>query len=178
MSESLLLHVCCGPCASATFGYWSEQGVDFTAFFYNPNIHPLLEYRRRLEGASDACRITGVEFTADTDYDPAAWFARTVPGEGPRCQRCIAARLNRTAQEAASRGITSFSTTLSISPYQDHDAILRGGEKAAEAHGVAFVYRDLRGHYRDSQRLSREWGLYRQKYCGCLLSEWERYRDS
>jgi len=113
----------------------------------------------------------------DLEYDPARWFAETVPGEGSRCKRCIAARLEGAAREAAARGCEAFSTTLSISPWQDHEAIQSGGQLAAARHGVEFLYRDLRDLYSESRRLSKEWGLYRQKYCGCLLSEWERYRE-
>jgi len=174
---SLLLHICCGPCATATVAHWRDQGRDVVGFFYNPNIHPLLEYRRRLSGSRDLAALLGLGLAEDLAYDPAAWFA-DVGGKGPdRCVACIAQRLDRTAREAAARGFGAFSTSLSISPWQDHDAIVEGGAAAAERHGVAFLYEDLRPLYRESRRLSREAGLYRQKYCGCILSEWERYRE-
>jgi predicted adenine nucleotide alpha hydrolase (AANH) superfamily ATPase len=146
-------------------------------FFFNPNIHPLLEFRRRLTGARDAAQMLGMELVEDAYYDPEDWFRRVTRDEVSRCARCIAWRLERTAAEAAVKGCDAFSTTLAISPWQDHDAIRAGGRAAAAAHGVEFVYEDLRPHYPESRRLSREWGLYRQKYCGCVLSEWERYRD-
>lgn len=182
MSSSLLLHICCGPCASATQGYWRQQGVDLLGFFYNPNIHPLLEFRRRLEGVRELSCWVDLPVVEDVSYDPVEWFAmvyRPETGEGEsRCARCIASRLDRAACEAVAQGCGAFSTTLSISPWQDHDAIQAAGEQAAVRHGVDFWYRDLRGLYPESRRLSRMWGLYRQKYCGCLVSEWERYRDS
>ncbi len=174
----LLLHTCCGPCASATIPLWAGRGVEVTGFFHNPNIHPLLEWRRRLTGALDVAEVTGVEMLQDDAYDPAAWFASVVPGEGSRCRRCIGQRLMRTAQEAAALGCAAFSTSLSISPYQDHEAIRETGAEAAAAFDVEFLYEDLRPVYGESRRLSREWGIYRQKYCGCLISEWERYRGS
>lgn len=198
MSSELLVHVCCGPCASASIPAFRSRGSTVTGFFFNPNIHPLLEYRRRLEGAREAAALTGVTLAEDLAYDPAEWFEHVVgggasPADGPRCDgsrcdgsrcdgsrcaRCIAHRLDRTAAEAANRGCAAFSTTLSISPWQDHEAIQAGGREAAERHGVEFVYEDLRLLYPESRRLSRQWGLYRQKYCGCLLSEWERFRDA
>jgi len=193
MSADLLLHICCGPCASASIPAFREAGADVLGFFYNPNIHPLLEFRRRLAGAREVAEITGLELAEDLAYDPEAWFAgvSAAAGEaegadggadvaqGPsRCARCLAMRLERTAREAALRGCAAFSTTLTISPWQDHDAIRVGGRAAGAAQGVEFVYRDLRPVYAESRRLSREWGLYRQKYCGCLVSEWERYRDA
>jgi predicted adenine nucleotide alpha hydrolase (AANH) superfamily ATPase len=172
----LLLHTCCGPCASATIPVWTGRGVDVTGFFFNPNIHPLLEWRRRLTGAEEVAAQTGVELLTDSRYDPAAWFAEVVPGEGSRCRRCIGQRLARAAAEAAVRGCDAFSTTSSSGPRQHHDAIVQTGAEAAAAHDVEFLYEDLRPVYGESRRLSREWGIYRQKYCGCLISEWERYR--
>jgi predicted adenine nucleotide alpha hydrolase (AANH) superfamily ATPase len=149
-----------------------------TGFFFNPNIHPLLEWRRRATGVRDVAEYTKMEVIEDAVYDPAAWFATVVPGQDGRCRRCIGQRLLRTAEAAAARGCSAFSTTLSISPYQDHEAIRSAGEDAARLHDVEFLYEDLRLHYPESRRLSREWGIYRQKYCGCLVSEWERYRGS
>lgn len=174
----LLLHICCGPCASATIPAWRQKGAEVLGLFYNPNIHPLLEYRRRLTGARDLAQIAGVPLIEDTAYDPEQWFAEVSGGEGSRCARCIAQRLERAAEEAVAQGCDAFSTALSISPWQDQEAIRAGGERAARLHGVAFVYEDLRPLYAESRRLSREWGIYRQKYCGCLISEWERYRAS
>lgn len=174
----LLLHICCGPCASATIPWWRSKGVDVQGLFFNPNIHPLLEYRRRLTGAREVADISGVELVVDETYDPEAWFASVRTEEGSRCSRCIGLRLERTAREAAARGCDAFSTTLSISPWQDHAAIQVEGVRLGERHGVEFRYEDLRPLYGESRRLSRQWGIYRQKYCGCLVSEWERFRGS
>jgi predicted adenine nucleotide alpha hydrolase (AANH) superfamily ATPase len=194
MSE-LLLHICCGPCASASIGFWRDRGLRPTGFFYNPNIHPLLEFRRRLTGARDVAEITGIALVEDLEYDPSGWFGRVLGAAGrrdeqspagrleppmgrERCRRCIGMRLERAAAEARARGSVAFATTLTISPYQDHQAIKSAGRAAAAAHDVEFVYEDVRALYSESRRLSREWGIFRQKYCGCILSEWERYRDT
>lgn len=174
----LLLHTCCGPCASATIPRWTDRGIDVLGFFHNPNIHPLLEWRRRATGARDVAAIHGVQMLEDPAYDPAGWFAAVADAGVPRCQACIGLRLERAAAEAAARECPAFSTTLAISPYQDHEAIRLGGETAARRHDVEFLYEDLRSMYGDSRRLSREWGIYRQKYCGCLVSEWERFRGT
>jgi predicted adenine nucleotide alpha hydrolase (AANH) superfamily ATPase len=172
----LLLHICCGPCATATIPAWRQKGAEVTGFFHNPNIHPFLEQRRRLTGVRDVVGIAGVPLLEDAAYDPERWFAQVGGREDSRCALCIAGRLERTAEEAVARGCDAFSTTLSISPWQDHEAIQAGGERAARLHGVHFAYEDLRPLYPETRRLSREWGIYRQKYCGCLVSEWERYR--
>lgn len=174
---SVLLHICCGPCATATVTHWRNQGDEVAGFFYNPNIHPLLEYRRRLTGSRDLAAQLDFELNEDLEYDPTEWFALVGSKGADRCRACIAQRLDRTAREASARGCEAFSTSLSISPWQNHEAIVAGGTAAAERHGVEFLYRDLRPLYRESRRLSREAGLYRQTYCGCILSEWERYRD-
>jgi predicted adenine nucleotide alpha hydrolase (AANH) superfamily ATPase len=178
VSNRVLLHVCCGPCGTRTHDYWRDEGADVVGFFYNPNIHPLLEYRRRLEGVRDLARRVAMPLVEDLSYDPQTWFGRVAGDSGSRCARCIDMRLERAAQEAVGQGCEAFSTTLAISPWQDHEAIRSSGAEAAVRHGVEFLYRDLRSLYPESRRLSRDWGLYRQKYCGCLVSEWERYRDS
>jgi predicted adenine nucleotide alpha hydrolase (AANH) superfamily ATPase len=175
--EEMLLHTCCGPCASAVMPYWSGRGVRLSGLFFNPNIHPFQEWKLRAAGALQVAERHGVELSVDPSYDPAQWFAAVCNKSEPRCLLCLEQRLERAAREAASRGCSSFSTTLAISPYQDHAAIQQAGERAAGLVGVEFVYVDLRPLYAESRRLSREWGVYRQKYCGCLLSEWERFRE-
>ena len=172
----LLLHICCGPCASGALPFWQKKAAEILGFFFNPNIHPLLEHRRRLTGAREAAEYGGVELAVDASYDPEAWFALVGEGEGSRCERCLGQRLEVAAQETAARGFDAYSTTLSISPWQDHKAIRAQGETAGRRHGVEFLYEDLRPWHEESRRLSRERGIYRQKYCGCLVSEWERYR--
>ena len=175
---NLLLHICCGPCATATLDHWRGEGVHVTGFFRNPNIQPLLEFRRRLTGVRDLAEHRSLDLLEDLTYDPAAWFEEIVGDDAAgRCVRCIASRLRLTAQRAAASGFEAFSTSLAISPWQDHDAIRAGGAAAEEEYGVEFLYHDLRPVYSDSRRAAREEGLYRQKYCGCLLSEWERYRE-
>jgi predicted adenine nucleotide alpha hydrolase (AANH) superfamily ATPase len=176
----LLLHICCGPCASGAIPWWQGKADEVVAFFYNPNIQPLLEYRRRLTGAREVCDLTGTRLAVDESYDPGAWFGTVAvqPEDGLRCRRCLALRLERAAREAVAQDCAFFSTTLSISPWQDHEAIESEGARVAALHGVRFLYRDLRTEYPESRRRSREWGIYRQKYCGCLVSEWERYRGS
>ena len=129
-------------------------------------------------GARETAEMTGTPLVVDEAYDPQAWFASVSGDAESRCERCIGMRLDRAAQEAVVQGCEAFSTTLSISPWQDHGAIQARGDVAAREHGVEFVYQDLRPEYPESRRISRELGIYRQKYCGCLISEWERYRDS
>jgi len=177
-AQRLLLHICCGPCGSGAIPFWKDLGVSVLGFFFNPNIHPLLEFRRRLSAAKEAAQYNLVPLLVDESYDPQAWFQAIASGDEGRCDRCIAMRLERAAHEAAVQGCTVFSTSLSISPWQDHEAIKTCGEEAGRKHGVLFAYEDLRPRYGLSRDMSRRLGLYRQRYCGCLVSEWERYRES
>ncbi len=102
------------------------------------------------------------------------FLLRLARGEGRRCLACYRLRLEAAAQEAARRGCEAFSTTLTISPYQDQEAIRAAGEQAAAAAGVGLLYADLREHFHASADRARELGLYRQNYCGCLFSRLER----
>lgn len=176
LPERLLLHICCGPCACGAVPFFKNQGVEVIGLFFNPNIHPLLEFRRRLTAAQEAAEFARIQLRIDDSYDPETWFKAVTFGQYGRCEACVAMRLRRAAEEAAAQECEAFSTTLSISSWQDHEAIKTWGDVAGREHGVRFVYEDLRRHYAESYNLSRRIGLYRQKYCGCLVSEWQRYR--
>jgi hypothetical protein len=152
--------------------------VEPTGLFFNPNIQPYLEFQHRLEAARGFAASADLTLLEDLSYDPIEWFRVAGLAGERRCHECIGLRLSATAKAAADNGYSSFSTTLSISPWQRHEAIQEEGIRAAEEYGVPFRYVDLRGRYRDSRRMAVELGLYRQKYCGCLVSEWERHRGS
>ncbi|GAB4242895.1 MAG: epoxyqueuosine reductase QueH [Thermoleophilia bacterium] len=171
-----LVHICCGPCATQTVEHFRERGHSVSGFFFNPNIHPFLEFKRRLTGVEDLLRHQELPLRVDGSYDPAQWFESVGRHGSGRCRRCVGQRLRRTAQEAREQGFAAFSTSLAISPWQDHEAIVGEGARAGAEFEVEFLYEDLRPRYQASRRSARELGLYRQKYCGCLLSEWERYR--
>lgn len=171
----VLTHVCCGPCFTAV----SEElkaACELTALYFNPNIHPGLEYRRRLLYLRSFCRDEEVPLLLE-DYRPVSFFdaIHGVEERAHRCRICYRLRLARTAERAARDEYDAFTTTLLISPHQDHDAIVEEAGKAAKAHGVEFFYQDLRQCFGRSAELARERGMYRQKYCGCLFSEEERY---
>ena len=104
-----------------------------------------------------------------------AYFQAVVGHEKERCGDCFKMRLGMTAAVARVKGFTSFTTTLLISPYQKHELLREVAETAAKEQGIDFYYEDFRTGFRESQRLSREMNLYRQKYCGCVYSEWERF---
>jgi hypothetical protein len=171
----LLLHICCAPCLTATLESWRSEPADVTGVFFNPNIHPSTEHQRRHDTLVAYAGQTGLPLLGEPLYDVAGWL-RMVQGhekKGERCRLCISQRLHYTAQLAAATDIPAFSTTLLVSPYQEHEIIREEGERAAAAAGVKFAYRDLRPRYHRSLELSREAGLYRQNYCGCIYSEAE-----
>jgi len=149
--------------------------VEPTALWYNPNIHPFLEHQRRLDSMRSFAETARLPLVVPDGYDMVP-FLRLVAGhEANRCGDCYRLRLSRAAAAAREQGLAAFTTTLLISPYQDHDLLREVGEEVARQHGVEFYYEDLRPGFGESRRLTRELGLYRQRYCGCIYSEWERY---
>lgn len=168
--------MCCGPCSITTIQTLQEQGHEVTGFFYNPNIHPLKEYLRRREGAKQVAEKLGVRVIfKDRDYEPQQWFRSVCYREENRCFHCYAMRLER-AFSIAKRGNFDFvSTTLLYSKMQQHDAIYSLGMDMAGKGHVQFLYSDFREGWSRGIETSKEWGVYRQQYCGCLYSENERY---
>ncbi len=175
MSGKLFLHTCCAPCATYTVQHWRGQGWQVTSFWYNPNIHPYTEHQRRLETLRQWCRDSGLHLTEVEGYDMVQYFRRVVGHEADRCGYCFRLRLERAALEAKAGGFDAFSTTLLISPYQKHELLRQVGEAVAQEVSIPFLYQDLRPGYRQSRQMAVEKGLYRQKYCGCVYSEWERF---
>lgn len=173
----LLLHTCCGPCTIYPLeALRQEPGVDeITGFFFNPNIHPYTEWKARKEALAGYASGAGLDMIFNEDYLLEEFIRGVVSREDERCGFCYAMRLRRTAEAAAANNFGAFSTTLLVSPYQKHDLIRETGLAVAAETGVEFVYRDFRPGYRAAVERSREMGLYRQKYCGCIYSEKERY---
>lgn len=171
----LLLHMCCAPCTTFSGQRFRELGYNVEGFFYNPNIHSYREFARRLQVLQEYCKAVGVPLKVRDDYELESYLIGALADLPRRCRFCYRTRLEETARESASKGIQFFSTTLLISPYQDHEALKQEGEAAGAKHGVTFVYEDLRPGYRQSVDLSRRLGLYRQPYCGCIFSEKARF---
>lgn len=178
----LLLHACCGPCSTVSVPAWRERGVEPVAWFENPNIQPAAEFERRRESMLRYSRAAGLELVLpDGEEDAAGWAAwrddLAAAAPDKRCAACLDMRLDAAGAAARSLGFGRFSTTLTVSPYQRHDLIVRAGEAAAGAHGVDFVYLDGRARFHDGYAESRRLELYRQSYCGCSASKWEAWHE-
>ncbi len=145
-------------------------------FFANPNIHPYREYEARREGLAEVARFRGLPLLVEAAYDPEAYFQLVSFHEQERCRYCYELRLGRAAVKARELGLPVFGTTLLISPYQDRELLLATGRRLAGQYGLTFHEADWRPGFRASQAKARELGIYRQKYCGCLYSERERFR--
>lgn len=175
--EKLLLHVCCAPCASYCLEYLT-QCFDVTVYFYNPNITDESEYRLRLDTLYRLLEARGDDLPCiDGGYDPGAFMHAVrgfedAPEGGARCDICFALRLDATARYAAEHGFDCFTTSLSISPHKDAEALYRIATAAAEKYGIRTLPVDFKKHggYQISCVLSRELGLYRQNFCGCEFS--------
>lgn len=171
----VLLHACCGPCATYPVEHLRRQGLEVTAFWYNPNIHPFLEHQRRLEAMQSAAQAMALPLIISQGYDMVGYFRAVVGHEGERCGHCFRLRLSRTAEAAREGAFTSFTTTLLVSPYQRHDVLREVGQQVAGEQRVEFLYQDLRPGFEECRRMGQELDLYRQRYCGCVYSEWERF---
>ena len=174
----LLLHACCGPRSSAVLEQLCQY-FDITILYYNPNIWPAAEYRRReeeLERFVAAAHPLGVTVVEDR-YDPEEFYAaarglEAEPERGARCTACYRLRMRRAAAYAAANGFDWFATTLSISPHKDAERINQIGQELAAEYGVPHLPSDFKkkNGYLRSLQLSAEYGLYRQDYCGCVYS--------
>jgi len=174
-NNTVLLHCCCTHCAAYTVDYWRGQGYEVSALWYNPNIHPYTEHRHRLEAMKSLAQEVSLPLTVTEGYGIIDYFRQVTGHESQRCQYCFRLRLLKTAETAHRMGFKAFTTTLLISPHQKHDLLRDIGNELAEKKGIDFLYADLRKRYSDSRHLTKGLNLYRQQYCGCVYSEWERY---
>lgn len=171
----ILAHLCCAPDALYVVGLLQES-YEVIGYFYNPNIHPEEEYRLRLEETRRVARH--LEFAlVEGEYEADRWFQLTEkfkdePEKGRRCHICYAWRLNKTAEKAKELGIPLFTTIMSISPWKSSAVLNRIGRMTGRKYGLGFLEADFKKKdgFKKSVLLSKQFGLYRQNYCGCLYS--------
>ena len=169
----VVLHICCGVCAAGAADALLSEGHEVTGYYYNPNIFPADEYNRRLDAASQAAARLGIEL-AEGPYNIDDWKAEAMPlaGEpegGRRCEICYRVRLQQTYRYTQETGAGVFTSTLTISPHKSALVINRIGQ---ETGGNKFLSRDFKKKegFKKATELARNWGLYRQNYCGCEYS--------
>ncbi len=174
--KELLLHICCGPCATHVIEMLRREYA-VTGYFSNSNIHPAEEYRRRLDAAREVCRRMEIPLVED-EYSPELFFetARGLerePENGARCLHCYRLRLSETARFAAEHSFGVMASTLTVGPMKKAALINPIGAGEAGRAGVEFLEADWKKKdgYRRSCELSKAFGIYRQHYCGCVFSQ-------
>lgn len=171
----LLLHICCAPCSIYPVDFLREKGLEVYGYFYNPNIHPYTEWKKRRDTLEQYVKDIGLKVIFDEGYHLEDFLRKVVHRESVRCQFCYSMRLSQAAAVARRGKFDAFSTTLLVSPFQKHDLVKEIGEAAGREKGIPFYYEDFRPGFKEATARSKELGLYRQQYCGCIYSEKERY---
>lgn len=187
MNKKILFHICCGPCGTASVQKLQKEGYKVVGFYYNPNIYPEGEYKKRLSEAKKLAKKLSIKLIVPK-YNQDEYFNTIgigksakrlnlskgstflIPDKKVRCSKCWELRLEKTAKEAEKLGTETIGTTLRISPYQNQEKLLEIGRKIAKKYNLKFYEDDLVCEYRNSIEMSKEKKMYRQKYCGCKYS--------
>lgn len=168
----LLMHTCCAPCSVYCIKSLREEGIEPTCYWYNPNIHPYIEYKTRRDTLIEYSKMANFELIVNDEYGLREFCKNVINDLGSRCVNyCYRVRLENTVKYAKEHGFDAFTSTLFVSPYQQHDKLKALCEELAEKYDIEFLYRDFRVGFRVGQAEARELGLYMQKYCGCVFSE-------
>jgi predicted adenine nucleotide alpha hydrolase (AANH) superfamily ATPase len=179
----ILLHICCGVCAIGLVKKFRQNGYQITGYFYNPNIHPSLEFQKRLRAVEILSEREKIQVVYERDYGLIEFLitlTKDIPVESlsnssQRCPKCYELRLSKTAEFARQNNFSTFSSTLIISPQQNRTLIKNIGENIAQNYGISFKYEPITELYNETKELAKKYNLYRQQYCGCIFSEHERY---
>jgi len=176
VNKKILLHACCAICSAHPIELLKNLGYEVVVYFYNPNIFPFEEYQRRLEAQKTLCKHFNVELIVG-DYEPQVYYDyvrgfEICPEKGARCELCFNLRLVESARKARDLNIDLFTTSIVISPHKNYNLLTQIGEKIAEREGVEYLAVDFKKKdgFLNTNRISKELGLYRQNYCGCEFS--------
>jgi len=178
MSKKVLLHICCGGCGIYPIGSLREEGFEVFGFFYNPNIQPYQEYLQRRDAVREMGERLGVRILFKDDYNLTEWLRMVAFREARRCELCYYERLKETARYARRGRFDYFSSSLFYSKQQKHELAINLAESVAREQRVNFLYRDFRSGWKKGVERSLEMGIYRQQYCGCVYSEYERFKGA
>jgi len=171
----ILMHICCANCAIYPLKSLQEDGHTLTCFWFNPNIHPHIEYEHRLNAVKKLQGLWNLKVEYFDYYGLREYLRNVAQNEAKRCEYCYTVRLKETARMAKEINADAFTTTLLISPYQKFDMIVEIGRALEDKYSVKFYVDDLRKGFYEGKRIAKALGLYQQKYCGCVYSEMERY---
>ncbi len=162
----LLMHTCCAPCSVYCIDSLRSEDIEPDLYWFNPNIHPYIEYKTRRDTLIEYSKMINIKLIINENYGLEEFCKNTINDLYNRCKDyCYPVRLEQTAKFAKENGYDSFTTTLLVSPYQNHEAIIQVANKLAEKYGIEFLYRDFRVGFREGQNKARELDLYMQKYC-------------
>ncbi|MBN1231917.1 MAG: epoxyqueuosine reductase QueH [Candidatus Coatesbacteria bacterium] len=175
--KEVFLHVCCAPCLLGPLSDLRAKEINVTGFFFNPNIHPLMEFLKRRNTLREASRILDFHVCEESSHDYLDFLRNTVSDVEQRCSYCYSVRIRYTALTAKNKGFSSFSTTLLYSKYQKHDLIKSIAERISDELEISFHYEDWREYWKWGIEESKRMDLYRQNYCGCIYSEFERFKN-
>ena len=171
----VLMHTCCAPCSVYCIESLKKENIEPILYWYNPNIHPYMEYKQRRDTLKEYSRLIGIETIFNNEYGLKEFCKNVVDDLENRCSNyCYRVRLEQTVKYAKENGFDAFTTTLLVSPYQKHEEIKKICEELSKKYNISFLYRDFRIGFREGQVKARELGLYMQKDCGCIFSEEER----
>ena len=172
----LLLHACCAPCSVYCVDSFRKEGIEPVLYWYNPNIHPYMEYKSRMECLREYANMVKAEAIFEDEYGLDEFCKEAVKDLNARCTNyCYPVRMKKTFEYAKQNGYDAVSTTLLYSIYQKHDYIKELCENLSKEYGIEFIYRDFRVGFWEGHNKAKEMGLYMQKYCGCVFSEEDRY---
>ncbi len=173
----ILFHICCAPCAIYPVKEMRSSGMTVTGYFFNHNIHPFLEYRKRLETVQDYAAKIDLDVIYRDEYRLEDFLEAVADSPNERCLYCYSSRLEAAAVAAANGGFDAYSSSLLYSRFQKHELIRELGEQISARYGIPFHYSDYRLGWKEGIDISKKMGLYRQQYCGCIYSEKDRYHQ-
>ena len=174
----LLMHTCCAPCSVYCIDTLRNEKIEPTIYWYNPNIHPYMEYKARRDTLKEYTKSIGVKAIFEEDYGLDKFCKNVVNDLENRCVNyCYRVRMEQTVKYAKENGYDAFTSTLFVSPYQKHEELKKLCENLSKKYEIEFVYRDFREGFWEGKKKAKDLGLYMQKYCGCIFSEEERNYD-
>ena len=175
MNAKILIHICCAPCFAAPYFHLKDNFRIF-GFWFNPNIHPFLEYQKRLKTLQDFVEKEDIQMIYKDEYNLEEFLRKAAFRENIRCQSCYYDRLKYAVIVAKKGNFDFFTTTLLYSKFQKHEMIKEICESLAIEYKINFLYQDFREFWKEGIEISKESGMYRQQYCGCIFSERDRFQ--